>query len=114
MEDKEIKIKLYRHKEYKNIYLVRNWHIWGGCVDTDWFSTTQSLYDAVENSLKYYGYDKGDIEKEYINKLHSFPKNKAKAILKKEMDFDGYKGELTKELMLPIEDFELITLVIDE
>ena len=36
---------------------------------------------------------------------------KAKIILEKEIDFDGYKGVLKKEAIYPLDDFELITLV---
>lgn len=102
-----IEIKLYRHKTYKEIYLIRNWQVCGGGSDTNWFSTTTRFYEAVDNSIRY----DEDIEKEYSDKLYSYPENKAKAILTKEMDFDGYKGKLQKALMLPIADFELIKLV---
>lgn len=102
----ELKIKLYRHKIYKDIYLARRWSICGGSPDTDFFYATNNLQTALENTLK------GDMEIEYTKfwyeKGHS--RLKAKIVLEKDMEFDGYKGTMKKELELPLDDFELITL----
>lgn len=108
MEDKKIELKLYRHKTYKDIYLIRNWNVCGGCEDTEFFSTTKSIFEAIENCNKR---NEKDIEIECNDKLRWFPNNKTKTILSKEMDFDGYKGILKKEERLPIADFELIKLI---
>lgn len=35
---------------------------------------------------------------------------KVKTVLKKEMEFDGYKGVLEKEVVLPVSEFELVEL----
>lgn len=102
----KIEIKLYRHKVYKNIYLVRRWCVCGGSPDTDFFYATDSLQIALENTSK------GDMEIEYTKfwyeKGHS--RLKAKIVLEKDMEFDGYKGKMRKELELPLDDFELIIL----
>lgn len=35
---------------------------------------------------------------------------KVRTVLKKEIEFDGYKGVLEKEVVLPVSDFELVEL----
>lgn len=104
----KVEIKLYRHKVYKNIYLVRRWSLVGGSSDADFFIATDNLNTAIENTSH------GDIEKEYTKFFYHFDTKhselKARITLKKEMEFDGYKGTMTKELELPLDDFELIIL----
>lgn len=108
----KIEIKLYRHKIYKDIYLIRNWNICGGTQDTDWFKATKSLKEAIDNLWEYDSKTKEyyikDLEKEV--KSHFF-KNykselKARITLKKNLEFDGYKGTLTKEEIFTVNDFE--------
>ena len=107
----KIEINLYRHKEYKNIYLIRDWSLCGGGENTDFYKTTTNLKSAIENM---YNFRKDDFSRSedfmYWNNTFN-GKLKAKAILEKEMDFDGYKGTLKKELMLPIDEFEKILLL---
>lgn len=35
---------------------------------------------------------------------------KVKTVFKKEMEFDGYKGILEKEIILPVSEFEIVEL----
>ena len=108
----KIEIKLYRHKIFKDIYLIRNWCICGGGTETEWFEATQSLKKAIENLWRYDSkhdnYYLTNIEKEIKSRFFENGKSelKAKIILKKEVDFDGYKGILTKEEVYPLDDFE--------
>lgn len=108
----KIKIKLYRHKIYKDIYLIRNWSICGGSCETEWFEATKSLKKAIENlwdydtnKKEYYMNDLGqEIERRFFENGKS--ELKAKITLKKELEFDGYKGTLTKEEKYSVNDFE--------
>ena len=43
-----MKIKLYRHKVHKNLYLKRNWHIMGS-PEAEWWSATDKLYEALQS-----------------------------------------------------------------
>lgn len=102
-------IVIYRHKTNKDIYLIRNWYICGGGPDTDWFKATKDIYEAIENSKK----NNKTIEEAYNTR--AFPNElKAKIIVDKKFEFDGYKGILEKELVFKVSDFEKITLVIKE
>lgn len=105
MEDKKILVTLYRHKEFKEFYLIRNWNICGGCEDTNFYSTTKNLKEAFNNMFKYNGkeYELAD-DFMYWNERFG-EKLKVKIILEKEMDFDGYKGKLQKEVILNVCDF---------
>lgn len=103
-------IVIYRHKTNKDIYLIRNWINAGGGPDTDWFKATKDIYKAIENSKRS---DNRTIEKAYNSR--PYPNElKAKIIVDKEFEFDGYKGILEKELVFKVSDFEKITLVIKE
>lgn len=108
----KLKIKIYRHKIYKDIYLIRNWSICGGSEDTDFYTTTYNLKEAINNMFRYNSETKKDeLTTDFMHWNEIFKnKLKAKAILKKEMDFDGYKGIVQKELIFPIDEFECITL----
>lgn len=103
-------IVIYRHKTNKDIYLIRNWHICGGGPDTEWFEATKYIYEAIKNSRNN---DNRTIEEAYNSR--AFPNElKAKIIVEKDFDFDGYKGTLKKELVFKVADFEKITLIIKE
>ena len=105
-------IKLYRHKIYKDIYLIRNWNLCGGSQDSDWFEATKSLKEAIDNLWRYDSkikeYFMEDLEKEIKRRFFEDGKSllKAKITLKKDLEFDGYKGTLTKEEVFTVNDFE--------
>lgn len=104
-------VVIYRHKNNKNIYLIRNWNICGGGPDTDWFEATENIYEAIDNS-RVTNYHKG-IQKAFEER--AFPDELiAKIKVKKDFDFDGYKGTLTKELKFKVSDFEKVTLAVKE
>ncbi len=112
-------IILYRHKIYKDIYLIRNWNICGGTPETEWFGATKSLKKAIEKLWRYddktQDYRLGDLKKEIEEHFFDFEKGKSelkvKITLQKELEFDGYKGTLTKEETYPVSDFEPLILI---
>lgn len=102
-----IKIKLYRHKDYKNVYLVRNWNIQAGNVDTEFFFVTDDIFDAISNVQNYTDSQvdlEQEIKKYFYENGHSLLKTEM--TMKREMEFDGYKGTLTKVISLSVDDFE--------
>ncbi len=111
----KLKLKIYRHKIYKNIYLIRNWAVCGS-PEADWFKTTKSIKEYFD---KYENYDGRTLDEEYKENINekgfAFDRDgkcrmTADAVLKKDFDFDGYKGKLEKLLKLPITEFECIIL----
>ena len=101
-------ITIYRHKTHKDIYLVRNWNYCGGGPNTPFYVATKNFNLAVENVMKgenFLHWANGFIGKNGKTELV------AKIKLSKEMEFDGYKGVLTKEESYPVYEFEPITLV---
>ena len=107
IKDNKVEIRFYRHKTYKNIYLARNTYICGGGSDTEFFKATTDFLEALKS------FEGKDIVEEYKKFFYSegHSELKAKITLKKEMEFDGYKGILTKKEIYPLDDFELVTLV---
>lgn len=89
----KLSIRVYRHKEYKNVYLKRNWKYAGGGLDTEYAATT-NLREAIDSVLF----------NEFEEKLYVMYTDK------KEMEFDGYKGVLAKEIRLYLKDFEKVVL----
>ena len=102
-------IIIYRHKTNKNIYLKRNWSICGGSPTTEWFEATEDIYEAIRNSIC-----RGETIAEAYERRPFPDELVAKVEVRKNFDFDGYKGTLTKELIFKVCDFEKITLVIKE
>ena len=111
----KLRLKIYRHKIYKDIYLIRNWGICGS-PEADWFQATKSIKEYFSN---YETYDGRTLDKEYAKRVNdkSFTYDRdgkcrmtANVTLKKDFDFDGYKGKLEKTLKLPIDEFECIIL----
>jgi len=100
------KIVVWRHKTKKNIYLLRNWSMVGGGPESPFYSATTSFVDAVENFLQ------GQRNKEGFEYwMRVFEELTAKVILKKEMNFDGYTGILTKTVSYPVTEFEPVEFV---
>lgn len=96
----KIKIKLYRHKYINDIYLARDYAYCGGNKDTPFYYATKDIMKAI-----------GDAKKENFLHWHkSIDGLTAKFIDSKKFDIDGYKGNLTKELFLPVSEFELVIL----
>lgn len=111
----KLELKIYRHKIYKDIYLIRNWCTCGS-PEADWFKATKSIKEYFNN---YETYDGETLEKAYKERINdksfTFDSNgkcrtMANITLKKDFDFDGYKGKLEKVLQLPIDEFECVVL----
>ena len=108
----EIKLTAYRHKERKDIYLVRNWSICGGSETTEFYRATNSILEAIGSV----GAEK-NMDAKFESWFNSFlDKNgQTKLVVKikdrKVFEFDGYKGEATKEMVLRVADFEKIELI---
>lgn len=96
-----MELKFYRHKEYKDLYLVRT-NVCGGNENSSFYGTTSNVLDAIR-SLEYHGDN-------FLDWYKRFPNNKTETVLVKEMELDGYKGTLKKTVCLPIKEFELVTL----
>ena len=111
----KLELKIYRHKIYKDIYLIRNWCVYGS-PEADWFKATKSIKEYFNN---YETYDGKTLEKAYKERINdksfTFDSNgkcrtMANITLKKDFDFDGYKRKLEKVLQLPIDEFECVVL----
>jgi hypothetical protein len=108
---KKISLFLYRHKERKDIFLVRNWSICGGTEDTDFYKATIDIIEAVRSASL-----QGRMNENFDHWFNSFLDNNGKTKLvvkvqeKKEFEFDGYKGTATKEIVLRVADFEKVEL----
>lgn len=107
-----IKLVVYRHKERKDIFMLRNWCICGGCEETDFYKATKDVLEAIRNTNNP-NFTLG----EYESWLKSFLDENGKTKLvvkikdKKEFEFDGYKGTAEKEIVLRCADFEKVELV---
>lgn len=101
-----MEIKVYRHIYNKDIFLARNWQYCGGNEETEFYRATNSVLEAVDHASK----------KGFMDWTQSFlgkdGKTKLKAKIKdvKDVDIDGYKGTLVKELVYPVKEFELVVM----
>lgn len=99
MED--LKIRVYRHKFHKDIYLARNWNYCGGGPKTDFYFATRDLIVAIKDANR----------KDFMSWHNQFKELVAKIVDRKEVSIDGYTGTVTKELSFPVSDFEPVWLV---
>ena len=101
-----ITIKLYRHRHDKTVFLARNWNLCGGSDAAPFYYATKDVMRAILDA------NRNDFE----SWMSHFPgkDNKTKLVAKmtdsKTVDFDGYKGTITKELEFRVKDFELVEL----
>lgn len=97
-----LELKLYRHKKYKDIYLLRI----PGYTDKNhkrhYYDSTENLFDALQ-SYKMYG-DK------FLICVDDDANKSVDVWLTKYVEDEGYKGALEKEEELLISDFELVVL----
>lgn len=110
MDDERLSVKLYRHKTHKDLYLIRT-NLCGGSKNSAFYETTNSLRKALDSVLYYE--DKYEIFEEWMNRFkdeNGVTELKVKTVFKKEMEFDGYKGILEKEIILPVSEFEIVEL----
>lgn len=105
-KNEKLTIKVYRHKEEKNVFLIRNWGIFGGTKGTDFYKVTTDLIEAVKNVA---------IEKNINSNFeewmsHFDGKLYVKFKKKINVEVDGYTGTLEKEIKLYVQDFEKVIL----
>lgn len=110
MSNEKLSVKLYRHKVHKDLYLIRT-NLCGGNKDSAFYGTTKDLQKAID-SILYYNAKDTTFEKwmDWFKDENGVTELKVKTVLKKEMEFDGYKGVLEKEVVLPVSEFELVEL----
>ena len=101
MEDK-LKISVFRHKTYKDVFLLR---YWGICATTNAaYKTTTDVLLAIENANKGKFAGTGKFDEFFRENIV------VKHTMEKEMELDGYSGVLTKEIELKLTDFEEVIL----
>lgn len=93
---------VYRHKERKDIYLIRNWSLYGGNADSEWYKTTTFLDDALWNIRDH----RAELFEEHFT---CFGEETYVIVTDtKDFEFDGYKGTLTKQTKLYTSEFEKV------
>lgn len=110
MENEKLSVKLYRHKVYKDLYLIRT-NLCGGSKESSFYEVTEDLQKAIDSVL-YYN-NKDETFEYWMNRFkdeNGVTELKVKTVFKKEIEFDGYKGVLEKEVVLPVSEFELVEL----
>lgn len=101
-----IKLYVWRHKTNKEFYLIRNWGLCGGSKESDFYKMTTDVVEAIRNANR----PNFDEWMDHFLDDNGITRLKAKMIDYKEMEFNGYKGTLQKELCFPVSEFEKITL----
>lgn len=105
-----IELKLYRHVYHKDIFLIRNWSLCGGCPDTGFYIATKDVMRALIDA------NKPGFESWMSSFLDENGKTtlKAKITFEKEIEIDGYKGVCRKEVALPVTEFVLVKITESE
>ena len=96
----KIKIKLYRHKYFEDVYLARNYSYCGGDKDTPFYYGTQDIFEAIRSAQR----------ENFLYWHNQIDGLTAKFTDCKEIDIDGYTGIIKKELCLPVSEFEVVIL----
>lgn len=97
----KIKVVLYRHKFFDDIYLARNWNYCGGSKNTPFYFATQEIVRAINDAQN----------PKFLEWAHRIEGLTAKFTDSKEVNIDGYEGIIKKELSFPVADFHLVELV---
>lgn len=100
-----MELSFYRLKSDHDVYLRRN-NVCGGGSTTPWYEVTMDIIEAIRSYQRTVK-DEGSFESRFRVFDTDTP---VKYIAVKEMEFDGYKGKLTKEVTLSVTDFEKVTL----
>ena len=110
MEDnKKLTLKVYRHKEEKDVFLLRVWEICEGDENTEFYIATTDIIMAIKN-VYVENSRKEPFEKwmgRFNGKLHVWFTKKL------EVEIDGYTGTLEKTVKLYVRDFEKVFLTED-
>lgn len=111
----KIKLVVYRHKERKDIFLVRNWGLCGGNENSNFYQATKDILEAVR-SVKLQERMSETFEHWFNHFLDENGKTKLTVKITdiKNFEFDGYKGSATKEIALRVADFEKVELIESE
>ncbi len=109
--NEKITLVVYRHKERKDLFLLRNWGYCGGTEHTEFYKATTDVTEAIK-SVAFAKKCKEDFDHWFYSFLDENGKTKlvVKITDSKEFEFDGYKGTATKELALRCADFERVEL----
>ena len=99
-----MKLKVYRHKRFKDIYLAKNWSYCGGQPDTPFYLATKDVFRAIidANKENFTSWFNSFLDEDGNTKLT------AKIELEKEVEIDGYTGTLKKTEVFRVTDFELV------
>ncbi len=97
-------LKFFRHKEYKDLYLVRT-PVCGGNHTSPFYAVTPDVLAAIRSVIT---------NDDFLGWYKRFPDNYVTTVIEKEFNLDGFSGKLKKEVNLPIEDFEMVTLCEDK
>lgn len=97
----KIKVVLYRHKYFEDVFLARNWGAVGGNKDTDFYFATKDVRRAINDAN----------DKRFTDWMNRIEGLKAKLTDSREVNFDGYTGVIKKDLLFPVTEFELVELV---
>ena len=111
MENEKLSVKLYRHKVYKDFYVIRT-NLCGGSEKSPFYEITKDLQKAI-NSVLDYNNQKNETFEKWMDRFkdeNGVTELQVKTVFKKEIEFDGYKGVLEKKVVLPVSEFELVEL----
>ena len=102
---------VYRHKERKDLYLMRNWSTCGGNADSNWYKVTRDIDKALHSIRMGVVYQREAFECHF----RVFGEDTyVIAADMKEFEFDGYKGTLVKETKLYTSEFEKVPVIVGE
>lgn len=108
-KNKKLSLKVYRHKEEKEVFLLRNWGLCGGNKDSDFYRATADLIEAVKNVAA-----ENRTHEDFENWMSHFNGELYVKYKKKlDVEIDGYTGTLEKEIKLYVKDFEKVILTED-
>ena len=100
-----MELKFYRHKEHKDVFLVRT-NMCGGNADTAFYNATRDVIEAI-TSVR-------NVEisnKSFLFWASRFSDTSVTVTLEKRVELDGYSGIIHKKVRIPVSEFELVTLV---
>ena len=114
--NKKLTLKVYRHKEEKDVFLLRTWGIGGGIVctgrqdeSTEFYRATTDIIEAVKNV-----YAENRTWESFENCMDRFNGKLYVWVTKKlDAEIDGYTGILEKKVKLYVRDFEKVLLTED-
>lgn len=108
-DNKKLTLKVYRHKEEKDVFLLRVWGLCGGDKNTGFYMATTDIIEAVKNV-----YAENRTKEPFESWMDRFDRKLYVWFTKKlEVEIDGYTGTLEKTVKLYVRDFEKVLLTED-